>query len=157
MIQQSIKQPKELELLKRLVGEWAVGIAMKTSDDKVFSGCGTMTAKEVASGFGVNTEFDMHIEGYADYLEHDLWSFDRWTGKVHLFSVTSSGAVHDHVGAWKDDETLALHWSGIYEDTQTVEDITLSWQSNDEIRIIETDSSEGKTSMTTEYVLKRKT
>jgi len=113
---QSMKQPKELEALKRLVGEWAIGIALKTSDGKLFSGCGVMTAKEAASGFGGSAELDIHIEGYYDYVEHDLWSFDRWTGKVHLFSVTSSGAVHDHVGVWKDDETLTLQWSGIYED-----------------------------------------
>ena len=39
---------KEVKLLKQLIGEWSVGIAMKTNDDRVVSGCGNMTAKEIA-------------------------------------------------------------------------------------------------------------
>ena len=42
------KQPKELELLKQLIGEWTVGIALKTSEDKIVSGCGEMSAVEIA-------------------------------------------------------------------------------------------------------------
>ncbi len=154
-MQETMDQPKELELLKQLVGEWTMGIVMKTGDSKIASGCGTMTAKETAYGLGISTEMNMHIEGYDDYAEHDLWSFDRWTSKVHLFSVTSSGAVHDHVGEWKDDKTLELKWAGIYEDTQTKEDITVQWLSKDEIRIHEKDQSEDKTTITFDYVLKR--
>jgi hypothetical protein len=66
----------------------------------------------------------MTIEGYDDYVEHDLWSFDHSMGKVHLFSVTSQGAVHDHVGNWKDDKILELKWNGIYEGTETTENIS---------------------------------
>ena len=91
------QQTKELELLKQLIGEWTVGIAMKTTDDKVVSGCGDMTAEEIAE-LGVNSEMETHIEGYEDYFENDLWSFDRASGKMHLFSITSEGDAHDHVG-----------------------------------------------------------
>ena len=157
MTQSSIQQPKELQLLKQLVGEWAVGIAMKLPNDKVVSGCGTITAKEVDSGLAISSEANMHIEGYDDYLEHDLWSFDRETGKIHLFSVTSSGDAHDHVGGWKNDKTLELKWNGKYEGKDTAEDISLTCLTEDEIRVHEVDSSEGKISVTTDYVLKRKT
>ena len=78
-----------------MIGEWVVGLAMKTSNGKVLSGCGTMTAKEMASLLGVNSEMDMHIEGVDDYFESALWSFDQATDKVHLFSVTSQGDAHD--------------------------------------------------------------
>jgi len=52
---------KELELLKQLIGEWSVGIAMKTSDEKVVSGCGDMIATELAD-LGINSEIETHIE-----------------------------------------------------------------------------------------------
>ncbi len=156
MVQQSLEQPKQLELLKQLIGEWSVGVAMKMDNGTILSGCGTMVAKEVASGLGVSTEIDLDIDGYGFYAEHDLWSFDRWTGKVHLFSVTSSGAVHDHEGSWIDDKTLELKWKGIYEAKDSTEDVTVKWISKDEVKVYETDYSEGKTSMTAEYVFKRK-
>ena len=156
MTQQNIEQPpKELELLKQLVGEWSVGIAVKTADGKVVSGCGEMTAVEITSG--INSEINTHIEGYEDYYENDLWTFDQDTGKVHLFGMTSEGDAHDHVGGWKNDKTLELKWNGKYEGKDTAEDISLTCLTEDEIRVHEVDSSEGKISVTTDYVLKRKT
>ena len=55
------QQTKELELLKQLIGEWSVGIAMKTSDDKVVSGCGDMTAVEIDE-LGVNSEMKLILK-----------------------------------------------------------------------------------------------
>jgi hypothetical protein len=155
MTQRSLEQPKESELLKQLIGEWAVGIAMKIADGKVISGCGEMTAVEI-QGSGINSELNMHIEGYDDYFENDLWSFDRGTGKVHLFSVTSEGDSHDQVGDWKDDQTLELNWRGTYKDQYTEEQITANWVTKDQIELKETNYSKGKTLLTTDYVFKRK-
>jgi len=77
---------------------------MKTSNGKLLSDCGTMTAKELPAKIGINSEMDRHIEGIDDYLESDIWSFDKATNKMHLFSVTSQGNSHDHVGEWTDDK-----------------------------------------------------
>ena len=74
----SIQQPKELESLKQLIGEWSVGIALKVGEEKIVSGCGEMTAVEIREA-DINSEIDAHIEGYDDYYENDLWSFDRST------------------------------------------------------------------------------
>jgi hypothetical protein len=149
------QQTKELELLKQLIGEWSVGIAMKTSDDKVVSGCGDMTAVEIAE-LGVNSEIETHIEGYEDYYENDLWSFDRASGKVHLFGMTSEGEAHDHVGTWKDERTLELRWRGTFEDQELQEQIIVRWLSKDQFELVETASSFGKINLTTNYVFKRK-
>ena len=156
MIQVDIKSSRELELLKQLVGEWAVGLAMKTSNGKVLSGCGTMTAKEMPSQLGVNSEIDMHIEGLDDYLENDLWSFDQATGKVHLFSVTSQGDAHDHVGEWINDRTLELSWKGCYGKEDLEEKITVTCVSKDQIEVKEADYSKGKIKLSVAYVFKRK-
>ena len=152
---QTIHQPKEQELLKQLIGEWSVGIAMKTADGKVVSGCGEMTAIEI-EGTGINSDINSHIEGYEDYFENDLWSFDGETGKVHLFSVTSEGEAHDHVGNWIDDRTLELTWSGTYGDLEMQEHIAAVWVSKDQIELKETNYTQGKPPMTTNYVFKRK-
>jgi hypothetical protein len=148
------QQSKELELLKQLIGEWSVGIAMKTSEDKVVAGCGEMSAVEIESG--INSEVNTHIEGYEDYYENDLWSFDPATGQVHLFSVTSDGEFHDHVGKWKDDSTLELNWRGTFEDQEQEEHILAKWVTKDQIELRETNYSQGKPLLQTDYVFKRK-
>ncbi len=148
------QQSKELELLKQLIGEWSVGIALKTSEDKIVAGCGEMSAVEIESG--INSEINTHIEGYEDYYENDLWSFDPATGQVHLYSVTSEGEAHDHVGKWKDDKTLELNWRGTFEDQENEEHILARWVTKDQFELRETTYSYGKPLMTTDYVFKRK-
>jgi hypothetical protein len=152
---ESIQQPKELELLKQLIGEWTVGIALKVSDDKIVSGCGEMSAVEIAD-LGVNSEINTRIEGFEDFYENDLWSFDRASGKVHLFSVTSEGESHDHVGTWTDDRNLELSWRGTFEDQELEEKIRVRWVSKDQIDLKETNLEFGKVKFTTDYVFKRK-
>jgi hypothetical protein len=149
------QQTKELELLKQLIGEWSVGIAMKTSEGKVVSGCGDMTALEVAE-LGINSEIETHMEGYEDYYENNMWSFDRASGKVHLFGVTSEGDARDHVGTWKDERILELHWRGTFEDQELEELVLVKWLSADQFELVETASSFGKINLTTNYVFKRK-
>jgi len=53
-----IQQPKELELLKQLIGDWSAGTALKTKHHEVVSSCG----------------------------ENDIWSFDHTSSKVYIFS-----------------------------------------------------------------------
>jgi hypothetical protein len=152
---QSIQQPKELELLKQLIGEWTVGIALKVSEDKVVSGCGEMSAVDVAD-MGINSEINTHIEGYVDFYENDLWTFDRASGKVHLFSMTSEGEAHDHVGNWVSDDTLELSWRGTFEDQENEEKITAKWLTKDQIDVKEENLTFGDVKLTTNYVFKRK-
>lgn len=155
MAQQNLEHTKEYELLKRLIGEWTVGIAMKTADGKVVSGCGEMTAVEIANS-GINSEVNAHIEGYEDYYENNFWSFDQASGKVHLYSVTSEGKFHDHTGNWKDDNTLELNWRGTFEDQELEENVTAKWVTKDQIELKQTNYSQGKVSLTTDYVFKRR-
>lgn len=148
------QQIKEHELLKQLVGEWSVGIAMKKSEDKVVSGCGEMTAEEIDSD--INSEIETQIEGYEDYYENDIWSFDPKKGEVHLFSVSSDGEFRDHVGKWRDEKTLELNWRGTFEDQDQEEHIIAKWLSKDQIELVETHISQQQLVLTINYVFKRK-
>ncbi len=151
-----VQQIRALKLLEQLIGEWVVGIAMKTSNGKLISGCGTMTAKEMRSPLGISSEMDIHIDGEDDYFESDIWSFDQAAGKMHLFSVTSHGDAHDHVGDWIDDKTLEFSWKGCYKKEDLEEKITINWVSKDQIEVKETDYSKGKIKLSANYVFKRK-
>ena len=153
MVQESLKQAKEGELLKQLIGDWSVGIAMKTSENKIVSGCGEMNSVEIESG--INSEINTRIEGYEDYYENYLWSFDEAKEQVHLFSVTSDGEFRDHVGKWKDDVTLELNWRGTFEDQEQEKHIVARWVTKDQIELRETNYVHGKPLLTIDYVFKR--
>ncbi|MCW4000868.1 MAG: hypothetical protein NWE93_11570 [Candidatus Bathyarchaeota archaeon] len=151
MVQQ---QTTALERLRQLIGEWQVGIALRTAEGIAVAGCGEMSAVEVESG--INSEINTHIEGYEDYYENDLWTVDDVTGQVHLYSVTSDGEAHDHVGKWRDDLTLELNWRGTYEDQDREENVIARWANKDQIELKVTNYRQDKPLMTTDYVFKRK-
>jgi hypothetical protein len=155
MAQQITQQPKEIELLKQLIGEWSVGIAIKTSDGRVISGCGEMTAVEIQDSM-IDSEVDTHIEDYFDFYENDLWSFDQPTGKTHLFSVTSEGDFHDHVGNWKDPQTLELTWRGTCENQDLQEQITVRWLTKDQFELKAVRYQKSEALLITNYIFKRK-
>jgi hypothetical protein len=154
-MQQSKQELKQSELLRQLIGDWSVGIAMKTSEDKVVSGCGEMSAVEIEHS-GINSEINTHIEGFEDYYENDLWSIDAVTGQVHLYSVTSEGETHDHSGKWVNDKTLELTWRGTFEDQEMEEHITAKWIDKDQFELKEINYDTGKRLLQTDYVFKRK-
>jgi len=155
MMHQGVNESRQQELLNQLIGEWSVGVAMKTSEGKIVSGCGEMTAVKIEKS-GINLEINSHIEGYDDYYESDLWSIDPTTNKIHLYSVNSEGNSHDHIGEWKDNKTLELIWRGTFEDQEREERIIAKWVDENQIELKETIYSLGKPLLITDYVFKRK-
>ena len=146
---------RDLELLSRLVGDWTVDLAAKMPDGTSLRGKGTVRATELSLDRGIRTEIRLDAEGMGAYHEDDLWGFDQWEKKIHFYSITSTGAVHDHSGTWKDDKTLELHWEGLYEGKPATEDVTMKWVSDSEIRVHEVDTSEGQPGPVFDYILKK--
>jgi hypothetical protein len=152
--QKNLELTKAEEWLRQLVDEWAMGIAMKTSEVKVVAGCGEMSAKE--EHMGINCEINGHIEGYEDFYQNDFWTVDSADDTIHLLRSSSDGQIHDHRGQWIDDATLELYWRGTFEDQEQEEQITAKWVNRNQFEIKENNYSKGKLLLTTDYVFKRK-
>ena len=148
------QQLNPAELLKQLIGKWNVGIALKKAEDKIVAGCGDMTATETQTG--INSEIETQIEGFEDYYENDIWSYDADKDEVHLFSVSSDGEFRDHVGKWVDAQTLELQWRGTFEDQDQTEHIHAYWSNKDQIDVKETHRRQEKIVLQVDYVFKRK-
>jgi hypothetical protein len=148
------QQAKGETLLKQLVGEWQVGIAMKTAPDKAVAGCGEMTAVE--TDIGINSEINTQIEGYEDYYENDLWSYDPVKNQAHLFMLNSDGENMDFTGNWIDEATLELEWHGTFEDQEQQKIIRAKWVTKDQFEVHETNYQLGKPILETNYIFKRK-
>jgi hypothetical protein len=148
------RQTRDQERLKQLIGEWSVGIVMKKSEDKMVSGCGDMSAWE--SDAGISSEIETQIEGYEDYYENNIWSFDQEKGEVHLFSENSDGESRDYSGKWKDEKTLELRWHGTFEDQEQEKYILVSLKGEDQFELLESHYSQDVAVLVINYVFKRK-
>jgi len=151
----NLESTKAEEWLRQLIGEWALGIVMKTIERRVITGCGEVIAKETDAG--ITCEINGHIEEYEDYYQNDLWTFDSTDGTIHLFRLSSDGQIHDHMGRWIGDGfTIELYWRGTFEDQEQEERITAKWVAKNQFEIKENNYSKGKLLLTTDYVFKRK-
>ncbi len=149
-------QPKELErLAEKFVGKWKIDLTIKMPDGSTLKGKGTAECKQLSLGRGVYSAVRLNVEGMGQYDEDDLWGFDQWTKKMHFYAIASSGALHDHVGMWKDESTLEFHWEGIYEGKPAAEDVVFRWVSDKELHVHEVDTSDGQPSMTMDYVCRK--
>jgi hypothetical protein len=146
---------REIEMLKRLVGDWSLELTAKMPDGSSLEGKGTARASELSLDRGIRTEIRAEIQGMGAYHEDDLWGYDQWEKKIHFYSVTSSGAVHDHSGTWEDDKTLHFRWEGLYEGKPSTEDVVMTWTGDNEVRVHEVDTSEGQQGSVFDYVLRR--
>ena len=59
-----------------------------------------------AAGWGLRAKFEGNVEGMGRMEEDDLFGFDAETGKTHIYSLTNTGNVHDHVGGWTGADSL---------------------------------------------------
>ena len=146
---------KEIGLLEKLIGEWNVDLVAKMPDGTSLQGSGIVRATKLSMDRGIRTEMKADVPGMGSYHEDDLWGFDQWENKIHFYSITSTGAVHDHSGTWKDDETLELHWKGLYEGKPSTEDVVVKLVGDKEIRVHEIDTSEGQSGPAFDYVMKK--
>jgi len=104
--------PDEARRLDRFLGTWRVkGVLTVEGDDLPMTGEWRFTA--AAAGWGVAGALAAHVEGLGSYEEHDLVGFDIETGLYHVYSLTNSAAVHDHVARWRAEGGLEFEFTGL--------------------------------------------
>jgi len=130
-----MQQMEELQRFKdRFVGEWELDVTIHMPDGNNLKGKGTATVREVPLGHGIQSNLRYTI-GEQFYEESDLWSYDRSKEVMHMYGTGSDGSMHDHTGSWKDADTLEMHWRGVQEGGEAEETITVTWESDDTVRI----------------------
>jgi hypothetical protein len=126
----------------KMVGTWRATVLIHTPGKESLSGEGTVTAERISLGNGIHSVMKVKLVGAGPYEEHDLWAYDSSERKMHFYSVSSTGAVRDHVGHWAGDDTLEFEWSGEHEGKMANDKILVKWSSPTEITISETLKSE---------------
>jgi hypothetical protein len=150
------RQDDEIEnLVRRLKGDWKVNVTVRKPDGSTSNGKGKIRTADLLSCKGIRGTMELKVDGGKRYSEDNIWAFDPNTRKAHNYSVKSDGSVHDHVGQWKDDSSLELHWEGTYQNRPVMEDYEYRWVSPKEIRVHKIDSLEGEQVFVSDYVLRR--
>jgi len=88
------------------------------------------TCRKAAGGRAAACDFTARFPGMSPMEETQVWAFNPEDQKVHLVAVNTSGEVHDHQGAWKDEQTLEFEPLKTTDDGKPVEDsLVVTWDS----------------------------
>ena len=104
--------PAEARALERFLGSWDVDGTL-TVEGNPLPLTGEWHFAPAAGGWGLKGTLHARIEGLGAYEEDDLFGFDVETGLFHLYSLTNSGAVHDHEARWTSADILEFSYEGL--------------------------------------------
>jgi hypothetical protein len=135
--------PDGAKTLERFIGDWTFDGTL-TIEGNALPMTGEWSFTGVAGGWGVRGAMTSEVEGLGSYEEDDLVGFDQETGKVHIYSVTNSAAVHDHVGEWSDENTLQAEYDGLQGGKPYHEAIRVRFTASDVIEMESQDYVEGE-------------
>ncbi len=134
--------PDEAKSLGRFIGEWSIEGTL-TIEGNPLPMTGEWTFTPVAGGWGLLAVMRSQVEGLGAYEEGDLIGFDKETGKFHIYSITNSAAVHDHVGGWTDENTFEIAYEGLQDGKAYRETAVMRVLPDGTLRLESTDYVEG--------------
>lgn len=88
--------------------------------------------------------------------EGDLIGFDKETGTFHIYSITNSAAVHDHVGGWTDERTLEVAYEGLQDGKPYRETAIVRVMPDDALHLESVDYIDGELASITAVTLRKR-
>jgi hypothetical protein len=108
-----------------------------------------------AAGWGIAGTLHASIEGLGAYEEHDLVGYDVETDMFHIYSLTNSSAVHDHVARWRSADVLELEYTGLQGGKSYRETGTTEFMPDGSLRITSEDFVDGQRATSMSVMLTR--
>lgn len=129
---------EDLGPISGMIGDWDVEAVITLPTGERVDATGTWTAREISMGKGIHSVMKLQAGG-RPIEENDLWGYDPGENKLHLFSVTSDGNVHDHGGSLGEDKVVRLRWDGTVDGGPAHEEIAIDRRSPDEVKVFSVD------------------
>lgn len=126
--------PEGAKRLERFRGDWTVtgSLAMEGNTMPV---AGRWQMVPAAAGWGLRCKFEGTIEGLGTADEDDLVGYDQETGLSHVYSLTNTGNVHDHVGDWTSADVLELVYEGTMQGAPYREVVTCTFSGDAAVQL----------------------
>lgn len=141
--------------INRLTGEWHVSMVFRMEDGSTAKGNGTVKARSISLGRGVEFVLKGDLEGIGTYVEDSMVAYDPESDRVHQFIVTSMGIVHVHTGQFTGEDRLVLRWKGTMQGDPADQEIVVNFRSENELLIQQTTNIEGRGTISGEYAMHR--
>jgi hypothetical protein len=147
--------PAQARTLERFIGTWSISGTLEVAGSRLGM-TGEWRFAPAAAAWGVKATLSAAIEGMGAYEEDDLFGFDVETGTFHIYSLTNSGAVHDHPARWSSADVMEFSYDGLQGGKSYRETGRTEFLGADRIRVESTDYVDGALSTAMIVVLERR-
>lgn len=140
--------------LRRFLGTWSMNgtLAVEGSPLAMF---GTVEVTSAAAGWGVEVLLDAEIAQLGGYHEINIFGFNAETGMVHIYSITNTGAVHDHPATWVTPDTLEFEYRGTQDGKPYVESGRAEFLSPDRLHLTSAERVDGAMQSEMDVIMER--
>lgn len=146
--------PEAVQRLGRLAGRFE-GTATYTAGGKTIEFTLRQESRLSAGGWGLETIESADSPDLGHYASVNIFGFDPGRGQMHLYSVTSLGECHDHIGNWLSDSQAYFREEGYLDGKPMIEEIPLTIVSANEYRFRSVTRVAGEVSGVLEATMKR--
>jgi len=130
-------------------------MAFTMEDGSTAKGKGTMRARSISLGRGVEFVLKGDLEGIGTYVEDSMVAYNPEDDLVYHFIITSTGIVHTHTGQFTGEDRLVLRWRGTMQGDPAEQEIVVNFRSEDQLLIQQTTRIEGRGTVSGEYSMHR--
>jgi hypothetical protein len=146
--------PDAIHSLDRLLGTWRVEGTLTVGENPLrLDGRWEFTA--AAAGWGIKAALRADVEGMGAYVEDDLLGYDVETQTFHIYSLTNSGAVHDHVARWTGADVFELTYDGLQDGKPYHEEGRVTFIPGGQMQIVSRDFVAGELASSMDVTLRR--
>jgi hypothetical protein len=132
----------EMHKLERMLGHWRGPVELEEPGKPALKLQMRMDCVAVSDKAGVMCQGSASNQEM-QLAEADLFGYKQADQHYHWFAVTSSGDVHDHIGAFLDDDTFHAHLYWTQDKMAMKEDISLIWAGRRHMTFESTTSADG--------------
>lgn len=132
--------PEPIKKLYAFEGNWQ-GKATVSMNGQSMTVDYFMNMKKAAQGWGLIYDEKGIMPDAPPYIGFGAFGMDMNDNSLHIYTVSNYGDVHDHKGAWTDDKTFKLQYTGTMEGKPMVEDLWCTiidkdtWELHDRVTV----------------------
>jgi hypothetical protein len=151
--------PEGRRWLDAFPGMWKATDVTYTVGAKPMKGTLVMSCGKTSRGWGTICQGTIRFAKKAAVPMQELTLLMGWdlgSATAHMFEVTNTADVHDHAGAWKDDQSITVVHRGKGAEGKDEEDsLTFTWQSPKVVLVKGEGKAGGATAWTFAGTMKR--
>ena len=147
--------PEAVKNLMKFVGKWESNASLGM-EGKTYKVLYKVDCKPIADGNGVYVDEWFSSKELGTLKGSDLFGYDPFDTKIHVYSVDNMGTTHEHTGEWQTPDHLYVEHNSVREGKKYVEKLDFTFAKKDELQFKLVATLDGQVVQTGEGVFHRK-